>query len=149
MNPLADLNALNWRQKTTVLTGDQLIPSRDWWPQWKPWVSSQGGPEKDRKGQAWQVSPTWLGVSMLVSGERGKPQSGWGQSLGSVIFRSFHLVYQQSQNACVASARFSLALSFILYWKATVATPQTYSPTSHYSRGSTATPRRKMLHSCW
>lgn len=49
---------------------------------------------------------------MLVSGERGQPQSGWGQSLGSVIFRSFHLVYQQSQNACVASARFSLVLSF-------------------------------------
>lgn len=29
VNPLADLNALSWRQKTTVLTGDQLIPSRD------------------------------------------------------------------------------------------------------------------------
>lgn len=89
VNRPADLNALHLRQKSTVSTWDQLIPSRDWWPPWKPWVSSQGGPEgQERSGLANQPYVTG---SKLVSGEQGQLQS-WERSLGSVPTGSLPLV---------------------------------------------------------
>lgn len=72
-------------QKSTVLTWDQLIPSRDWWPQRKPWVSNQGGPEKDREGQAYMTgsdhSSVWRGGTATVRGSKAWDQCQLGPFL--------------------------------------------------------------------